>query len=891
MTNNLGRNEVTAAQNQKEVTINESDGFIDSKLTELITLDFTAGDVTLTTEGWQRNGTAVCTNVVAARLLNTPQQKGFLLVDNTAGANNVTVTRGSGTVEVPASEVRFVYQDGTIDGIVNAGGGGGITLEDYKDSVRVATVAAGTLATDFENGDTIDGVVLATDDRILIKDQASGAENGIYTVNATGAPTRAEDFDEDDEVTAGALVPVEEGTANEDKLFILSTNNPITVGVTALTFSEISGGGGSTTFTGLTDTPANYTGQAGKVAKVNQAEDAIVFEVEAAGVGSGGGMLDFVETVEVTGAAQIDVPLPDNELIVLIGEVTFATDAVILQARTTVNNFSTVDSGATDYQWTHQRIFEGSTSWTGVTSAGAAEINVTHNNMGNVAGERATFMMRIVTPQDATYKTQIYGETQVLTSFDAGPNTLIGFGMRDAAQAVNGVRLFASSGNITSKVHVFKLRIQAPISTDYKESVRAATTVNGALATAYENGDTIDGVVLATGDRILLKDQTTGSENGIYTVNATGAPTRAVDFDDDDEVSAGAQVYVEEGTANAKKVFHLVTTGSILIGTTVLTFEDLETTLALGTAAFKNTGVSGDTVPLLNGLSPTFSNAQAFFGLNVNNTNTNTAQAGPFINVRRTGFNGVDNMTGGLFNFVLPDDVSTERNSGAIQVEIADATAATFSSRYSFTNMQAGSLATRMTLEAGLFMAGATGGDPGVGKINATEVQDDGTPLCAPLNPNMTQQDWDALVPNKILPERYDYEEVENKKGVKTIKKAIKEPEREIKTEHRTAKLWFSMVKEGFNPHDPEAYVARMEKDQAVPGLPTIQEWKNRMFPQNSSNLNKISIAERDERLNLALDCLAVAYASTVRKVKELEKRLEDLEAIIIRSNGHATQP
>lgn len=88
----------------------------------------------------------------------------------------------------------------------------------------------------------------------------------------------------------------------------------------------------------------------------------------------------------------------------------------------------------------------------------------------------------------------------------------------------------------------------------WKDSVRVATTANGDLATAYENGDTIDGIVLATGDRILLKDQTDPIENGIYTVNATGAPTRATDADEVNELDGGA-VFVEEGTANADKAF------------------------------------------------------------------------------------------------------------------------------------------------------------------------------------------------------------------------------------------------------------------------------------------------------------------------------------------------
>lgn len=96
--------------------------------------------------------------------------------------------------------------------------------------------------------------------------------------------------------------------------------------------------------------------------------------------------------------------------------------------------------------------------------------------------------------------------------------------------------------------------------------VRAATTTNGTLATAYENGDTIDGVVLATGDLILLKNQTTASENGVYKVAASGAPTRvaATDYTSSrgnvsrwatGEDSAGQAVRVVEGTANAGKAF------------------------------------------------------------------------------------------------------------------------------------------------------------------------------------------------------------------------------------------------------------------------------------------------------------------------------------------------
>lgn len=121
-------------------------------------------------------------------------------------------------------------------------GGSSWTLTDisslsWKQAVRVASTANGTLASAFENGDTVDGVVLATGDRILLKNQSTGAENGIYTVNASGAPTRAVDADTGVEMLC-ATVTVSEGTTNADTTWVCTTNAPITLGSTALTFVQ-----------------------------------------------------------------------------------------------------------------------------------------------------------------------------------------------------------------------------------------------------------------------------------------------------------------------------------------------------------------------------------------------------------------------------------------------------------------------------------------------------------------------------------------------------------------------------------------------------------------------------------------------------------------------------
>ena len=100
---------------------------------------------------------------------------------------------------------------------------------------------------------------------------------------------------------------------------------------------------------------------------------------------------------------------------------------------------------------------------------------------------------------------------------------------------------------------------------NWKAAVRAATTTNGTLATAFANGQVIDGITLATGDRILIKNQTTQTENGIYTVNASGAPTRATDLDASAEFVA-ATVFVTTGTANADTGWNQIT-DSVVVGT------------------------------------------------------------------------------------------------------------------------------------------------------------------------------------------------------------------------------------------------------------------------------------------------------------------------------------
>lgn len=113
---------------------------------------------------------------------------------------------------------------------------------DWKESVRAATTANITLS----GAQTIDGVAVVAGDRVLVKDQTTGSANGIY-VAAAGAWSRAGDAGAG-QLTAGSTTSVTEGTVNGDKRFVLTTNDPITVGTTALVWTVDAGGG--TTYTG-----------------------------------------------------------------------------------------------------------------------------------------------------------------------------------------------------------------------------------------------------------------------------------------------------------------------------------------------------------------------------------------------------------------------------------------------------------------------------------------------------------------------------------------------------------------------------------------------------------------------------------------------------------------
>lgn len=164
-------------------------------------------------------------------------------------------------------------------------------------------------------------------------------------------------------------------------------------------------------------------------------------------------------------------------------------------------------------------------------------------------------------------------DTQVRTSrLDqmAAPTASVAFN----SQKITGLADPTNAQDAATKLYVDNSRLGI----DFKDSVRAATTAN--IATLAGGApSTLDGVALAANDRILVKNQTTTSQNGIYKVDTVGTGSngswsRASDADGSPagELTSGAFVYVEEGTANAQDQYVITTTGTITVGTTGITW-------------------------------------------------------------------------------------------------------------------------------------------------------------------------------------------------------------------------------------------------------------------------------------------------------------------------------
>ncbi|PBB80895.1 hypothetical protein CK218_10825 [Mesorhizobium sp. WSM3879] len=400
--------------------------------TDTYSVDFSAGNVTLTSTQYRSAMVfKPSAALAAARTLIVPAVKRPFEFHNSDTSYAVTLKSTNGaspetatTIVVQPGQMFTGYTDGNSPGLfgaVMALATGGSA--DPSDRVRVATTANITIATALNNGDTLDGVSLVTGDTVLVKDQSSASENGIYVVGAS--PARSANYDTYDE-HPGALIAVEEGTANADTLWLCTSNRGGTLNSTAINFSALTAGSsitakdeGSTLTSAMTS--IDFVGSG--VVATNSGGAVTVTIASGPGTGSAGFALAGSWTYS-SDVAQVDfTSLGSYQEFVLIG----------IGLTTSVSGFRAVrfsiDGGSTYYST--------SGDYADITSSGTVTNNTaigTHSVSATAARDIA---LRIFPNVSGAYKVA-QNQQGLYSKFVA------------STSAVNAIRVFnTAGGNLT----------------------------------------------------------------------------------------------------------------------------------------------------------------------------------------------------------------------------------------------------------------------------------------------------------------------------------------------------------------------------------------------------------------------------------------------------------
>ena len=178
---------------------------------------------------------------------------GKALLDD-ADATAQRTTLGLGTIATQNAN-NVALTGGSITGLGDPSASSEAATKNYVDNLvtglrtrviaRVASTANVVIASALENGDVLDGVTLATGNRVLLKNQTTTSENGIYIVVATGGASRDPEFDIISEI-AGQLILVSEGSTHADDLFLCTTDTSATLGSSAITYTQVFPSSGGT---------------------------------------------------------------------------------------------------------------------------------------------------------------------------------------------------------------------------------------------------------------------------------------------------------------------------------------------------------------------------------------------------------------------------------------------------------------------------------------------------------------------------------------------------------------------------------------------------------------------------------------------------------------------
>jgi fimbrial isopeptide formation D2 family protein/uncharacterized repeat protein (TIGR01451 family) len=399
----------------------------------------------------------------------------------------------------------------------------------------------------------IDGVALANGDRVLVKDQTDARENGVYVVvnAASGAWDRATDFDTAREITNSPLVGVTAGATNAGQHFRQSNPTFNTFNTDAITWA-----------------PFITTDAAGNSFTFN-----FGWHDDVDG-GRRESLIDLLVTLRVADAAFandlfLTNQLRVNEFSTNAGSQYFDEIVMFEVIRPNV----TINKGIVGYNTVGLTLGgvtfnppDGSTAFGGTpvyTATQASAIGSSDSLLLSDAGDRVRYAIVL--------QNEGRGDAYDVTVTDTIPADYI----RPATLAAANFAVRRGDGTLLTGDVV-------------SGTVRAATTapLTGATyATSPNNGQftnaprIIDGVTLNVGDRVLVKDQSVASQNGIYVVTSVfpgvnqATLTRADDFDNDAELTGGYRVAVLGGlSSNANRAFS--TPGPITLNTTPITWTD-----------------------------------------------------------------------------------------------------------------------------------------------------------------------------------------------------------------------------------------------------------------------------------------------------------------------------
>ena len=187
-------------------------------------------------------------------------------LSDVASASTSRTNLGLGTIATQASN-NVAVTGGSITGLGSPSASSDAATKNYVDEAvaglrtRVIAECASTanvnLTNGLEAGDAIDGVTLVAGDRVLIKDQSTATENGLYLAVASGAASRDPEHDTIAELSGGLIV-VNQGTVNDNKIFLCTTDSTGSIGVTNITYTQVTPSNtGTVTSIGLADAGAS----------------------------------------------------------------------------------------------------------------------------------------------------------------------------------------------------------------------------------------------------------------------------------------------------------------------------------------------------------------------------------------------------------------------------------------------------------------------------------------------------------------------------------------------------------------------------------------------------------------------------------------------------------